>query len=970
MIAFIHNTLLFNLPVVFDALGWAVLHSLWQGALAGLFIWVARAVTRDGASDLRYVLGITTLCALFAAFVATFFYYFHAGASVHAQNINALDVINITLAQTVSDSAQYPLGRLGNYANVLGTIWTIGFALFGARYLAAFRLTHKLRTTGLSALPADWPTRFNALMVQSGMGANLKSRVKAYVSDHVSSPVTFGFFKPVVLVPTWFFTGLSADQCEVIILHELAHIRRHDYATNILQIFIKTVFFYHPAVQFICRSTDADREHACDDFAIHITDKPENLATALGTIRLQAAQSSGAFVLSADGRDGRDAPFMLRLRRLMGTPINTLRINTVRGITATLMLVTTTILAMLVSATQSIADPADKQTIEAKKDKPKKPFSIVVNGETYTRGTGTNNLSVDLHGVTDENGRSYHIFNGKKYSSKYSYEFFSKDGEDYVVKTKNGKRYIEIDGNWFKVNHDRNTETNRSHAKTGASIDTFVSLASNGDSNAFSTPAKPVAPRPQAMAKAPHTPDTPTSNFEINGPVYKKVNGKWQALSLEEKKTLGNQTTTQTLINFENSNTLMTMDGITYKIGSNKNSRSRSNSHSKSSRKHSNANSNSSLAGAPQSPSTPRVYGSYVAPQISVSPTTRVTMNELIKQETDAAVELALAAALSDEEFEQIEDEAEALAEQYEEQREEQAERLEDKTETLTELRAERVEQQREFIEEQAELQRELAQEQKELAHELAHDQEKLARKMAKLDRHFAKEQKKWARAQAEWNESTARQQSILTREIADMRSEFERGSKHNDVSKNTDISVLKSKIYRKQNEIKKLRKNDQFSHTRVARLQGELGQLQGQVSRLYGQRGQNMGELGRLQGKLGKLQGELGNMQGNSGSQQARQKQTRYTELGEKLIPALVADGYMKTPQTPVKIDLTKEDIFINGRQLEHKQEDKYCSIISEYIERGQDTKHIVVKQNYMKVDFKSEDGHHTSSYTYSEDQ
>ncbi|HFB55385.1 MAG TPA: hypothetical protein ENJ46_05620, partial [Hellea balneolensis] len=488
MIAFIQNSFMFNLPLVFDALGWAVLHSLWQGALAGLFIWGARVVTRDGASDLRYVLGITTLCALFAAFVTTFFYYLHAGTTLQAQNINALDVINITLAQTVSDSAQYPLGRLGSYANVLGTIWTIGFVLFGARYLAAFRLTHKLRTTGLSALPTDWHTRFNQLMVKSGMGAHLQSRVRAYVSDHVSSPITFGFFKPVVLVPTWFFTGLSVDQCEVILLHELAHIRRHDYVTNILQIFIKTVFFYHPAVQFICRSTDADREHACDDFAIHITDKPENLATALGTIRLKSAQTSGVFVLSADGRD---APFMLRLRRLMGTPINTLRINTVRGITATLMMVTTTILAMLVSATQSTADPVEKQTLEAKKDKPKNLSTIIVNGETYTRGTGTHNLSVDLRDITDENGKSYHIFNGKKYPSKYSYEFFSKDGDDYVVKTKNGKHYIEIDGNWFKINDYPDVKTGQSHADANAARDTFVQLASH-DQN-IAQPTQPVA---------------------------------------------------------------------------------------------------------------------------------------------------------------------------------------------------------------------------------------------------------------------------------------------------------------------------------------------------------------------------------------------------------------------------------------------------------------------------------------------
>jgi len=442
-----------DMNLIADSLGWAVLHSLWQGLLAAGIVFIIRSATRERASEARYFVGIVTLCALLFAFIGTFLYYYNTGAAAMSLGQGRVETITLALPSVVDATSTNPLLRLGDFTGLIGIFWTVCFAVLGTRYLAAFRLTHKLRNHGLSDLPADCQARFRALVATSGVSP----RVRAYFSEHVSSPITFGFLKPIILVPTWFFTGMSAEQCEAVLLHELAHIRRHDYLTNIVQIAIKTVFFYHPAVGFICKGLDTDREHACDDFAVMLTKNPQTLATALGAIRLRAAGDGGVFALSAGGRD---APLMYRLKRLMGTGgtkagNGSLQRGTSRGLAATAMIGTALALIMTLGTTASQAHPHKEGQIETPDwDKlagaattdldawgENVDSKITVKGETYK--------ATRFDYATD--GKDYDIINGKKYPSKYAYSVFTRDGENYVVKKKKGKRYMEIGDNWFLV---------------------------------------------------------------------------------------------------------------------------------------------------------------------------------------------------------------------------------------------------------------------------------------------------------------------------------------------------------------------------------------------------------------------------------------------------------------------------------------------------------------------------------------
>lgn len=77
-----------------------------------------------------------------------------------------------------------------------------------------------------------------------------------------------GWLKPVVLLPASMISGLSTPQLEMLLLHELAHIRRHDYLVNFFQSIVEILLFFHPAVHWISNKMRDEREYCSDDIAI------------------------------------------------------------------------------------------------------------------------------------------------------------------------------------------------------------------------------------------------------------------------------------------------------------------------------------------------------------------------------------------------------------------------------------------------------------------------------------------------------------------------------------------------------------------------------------------------------------------------------------------------------------------------------------------------------------------------------
>lgn len=109
-------------------------------------------------------------------------------------------------------------------------------------------------------------------------------RVTLCVSDSVRVPTAIGFFKPVVVIPAWAWQELSADELNVILLHELAHLRRWDDCSNLVQKVLHAVLFFHPAVWWIENHLSLEREMACDDLVLAQTANPRAYAHCLVSV--------------------------------------------------------------------------------------------------------------------------------------------------------------------------------------------------------------------------------------------------------------------------------------------------------------------------------------------------------------------------------------------------------------------------------------------------------------------------------------------------------------------------------------------------------------------------------------------------------------------------------------------------------------------------------------------------------------
>jgi D-alanyl-D-alanine endopeptidase (penicillin-binding protein 7) len=151
-----------------------------------------------------------------------------------------------------------------------------------------------------------WQARLSHLADRCGIGRHVRLRIV----DSLASPVTAGWWRPVVLVPAALVTGMPPQLLEALLEHELGHVRRHDYLVNLAQNVIEALLFYHPAVWWISRRIRQEREQIADDFAARRLGDPRRLARALS--ELERLQFSHHLAQAASGGD-----LMARIRRLV-----------------------------------------------------------------------------------------------------------------------------------------------------------------------------------------------------------------------------------------------------------------------------------------------------------------------------------------------------------------------------------------------------------------------------------------------------------------------------------------------------------------------------------------------------------------------------------------------------------------------------------------------------------------------------
>ena len=145
----------------------------------------------------------------------------------------------------------------------------------------------RLRRSGLSSVPDSVLESCHKLMRKMGV----QRAVQVFQSSLVHSPLVVGYLRPMILLPASAITGLTSSELELILAHELAHIRKHDYLVNLVQTMIEALLFYHPGMWWMSRQVHGERENCCDDVAVAISSDRATYIRALALLEQQRVAS-------------------------------------------------------------------------------------------------------------------------------------------------------------------------------------------------------------------------------------------------------------------------------------------------------------------------------------------------------------------------------------------------------------------------------------------------------------------------------------------------------------------------------------------------------------------------------------------------------------------------------------------------------------------------------------------------------
>ncbi|ESQ75442.1 M56 family metallopeptidase [Asticcacaulis sp. AC402] len=374
-------------PVVFfEAWGFTLLHVCWQAAaLAGLYKLIDLLIPRM-ASQQRYVLALGTLMAIAGAAIATFIY-----EAIRLTPDAGGSIANPLLLPALGGDDGITLQTLLPW---IEAAWLLGVIALSCRTLASLYLIQRLKKYA-QPIPESLVNRFSWAVRRFG----LTGKVHLRLHPQITGPFVIGAFRSIVYLPVSALTALTPDQLDAVLAHELEHIRRADYAWNLAQNVIETVFFFHPAVWWLGAVLREQRELCCDDAALKNCADPLIYATALLSLEEQRrgaqrlAQDNLAMSLNGQG-EGKS--LIGRIARILGENAPKARRNT-RPHAALALPVFFLVLAAFITPVAQVAANAPN-------------IAVATDGETCDAKDHNHAESPAPHRLADLNEKGDHSF--------------------------------------------------------------------------------------------------------------------------------------------------------------------------------------------------------------------------------------------------------------------------------------------------------------------------------------------------------------------------------------------------------------------------------------------------------------------------------------------------------------------------------------------------------------------------------
>jgi len=273
-----------------------LLNGLWQGALIAAITWIALRLSPRVNASTRYAAWTLALIAtlIVPAITSITHISYQSASASRASSVHASGSVKSTTSPVhesharVSRVSPAPAPALSLQAPsltiappalltaALFALWMLAAAALLVRLTIALLALERLKRDALP-LAMDYRERLEQWQRASGNDRD----VRICVTEGIEVPVAVGLFDAMVLLPKHLLDTLEAAEVDQISLHELAHLLRHDDWSNSFQRLATALLFFNPAVWFIARQMDIEREVACDDYVLELTGAVRNYAYCL-----------------------------------------------------------------------------------------------------------------------------------------------------------------------------------------------------------------------------------------------------------------------------------------------------------------------------------------------------------------------------------------------------------------------------------------------------------------------------------------------------------------------------------------------------------------------------------------------------------------------------------------------------------------------------------------------------------------
>ena len=252
---------------VWNKISLTLLYSIVLGLFLAILTGITLLLTRKTKPQIRYHI-LVSLLVVFTLSIILILYqqFYNISQPTENPGLPSDSTIPITSFNTIdyTNNINLLVYYVNSYSKIIAIVWLLIMLIKGIKMTVNITELNYLKKNQVFQIGEFWELKASQLANK----IKLSKTIKIMQSGLVQIPIVIGHFRPVILIPLGMVTAIRPEEIEMIILHELAHIKRLDFLVNLLQHFLEMLFFFNPALIWLSALIRKEREKCCDEMVL------------------------------------------------------------------------------------------------------------------------------------------------------------------------------------------------------------------------------------------------------------------------------------------------------------------------------------------------------------------------------------------------------------------------------------------------------------------------------------------------------------------------------------------------------------------------------------------------------------------------------------------------------------------------------------------------------------------------------